>query len=127
MNFSLGGGMRSQHDSPSLFGIHQLARQNRKQPTRSEALLWHSLCGKQLGVRVRRQHPLHPYIVDFFVASHGLVIEVDGSVHEGREAHDAHRTSELERLYGVRVMRIAAELVERDVYAAVALIRAALR
>ena len=118
--------MRSQHDSPSLFGIHQLASLHRKQPTRSEALLWHSLCGKQLGVRVRRQHPLHPYIVDFFIASHRLVIEVDGTVHEGREAEDAHRTRELERLYGVRVIRIAAALVERDVYAAVATIRAAL-
>ncbi len=114
------------NDSPSLFGIHQLASKHRKEPTRSEALLWSRICGKHLGVRVRRQHPLPPYIVDFFIASHRLVIEVDGAVHEGREAHDAHRTRELERLHGVRVIRIAAELVERDVYAAVAAIRATL-
>ena len=115
-------------DSPSLFSIIQLARKHRKAPTLSEALLWRRVCHSQLGVRVRRQHPLYPYIADFYVASHRLVIEVDGAVHAGEEARvrDAHRTSELERLYGVRVLRLSAELVERDVAAAVASIRAAL-
>ena len=69
---------------------------------------------------------LYPYIVDFFVASQRLVVEVDGSVHCGREAFDAKRTAELEALYGVRVMRLPAGLVERDVDAAVDLVRAAL-
>src|SRR5512143_1405443 len=98
------------HDSPSLFSIVQLARQHRKAPTPSEALLWRRLCHKQLGVRVRRQHPLHPYIADFYVASHRLVIEVDGAVHASAEARerDARRSRELGRLYGVRVMRISA-------------------
>ena len=114
------------HDGPSLFSLIPLAREHRKHPTPSEALLWRRLCSKQLGVRVRRQHPLYPYIADFFVASHRLVIEVDGAVHRGREAYDAHRTSELERLYGVRVLRISAELVEQDVEAAVRLVREAL-
>ena len=117
------------HDGPSLFSVMPLARLMRKEPTRSEALLWRRLCGKQLGVRVRRQHPLHPYIADFFIASHKLVIEVDGSVHHDAmaRAKDAKRDAELARMYGVRVMRIEAGLVERDAVAAVALVRAALR
>jgi very-short-patch-repair endonuclease len=100
----------------------------RKNPTASEALLWRRLCGKQLGVRVRRQHVLHPYVADFFVAAYELVVEVDGGVHRTAEARarDAHRDAELGRIYGVRVLRIDAELVETDVFAAVALVRAAL-
>jgi guanylate kinase len=99
----------------------------RKEPTPSERLLWRAVCGKQLGVRVRRQHPMHPYIVDFYVASRRLVVEVDGGVHhdELARARDAVRDAELGRLYGVRVMRIDAALVERNVFAAVALLRAA--
>ena len=127
--------MRS-HDSPSLFSLVPLARSMRKAPTRSEALLWRHLCGKypfgyhearQLGVRVRRQHPLHPYIADFYVPSYKLVVEVDGGIHRALRERDRVRDAELARLYGVRVLRIDAELVERDVYAAVALVRAALR
>jgi len=116
------------HDSPSLFSIIQLARRHRKTPTPSEALLWRRLCHKQLGVRVRRQHPLHPYIADFYVASRRLVIEIDGAAHASAEAkaYDARRTSELERLYAVRVLRLSAELVERDVDAALAIVRTAL-
>jgi very-short-patch-repair endonuclease len=84
---------------------------------------------KQLGVRVRRQHVLHPFVADFYVAAYKLVVEVDGGVHDTPEARarDARRDAELARMYGVRVLRIDAELVERDVYAAVALVRAALR
>ena len=98
----------------------------RKEPTPSERRPWRCVCGKRLGVRVRRQHPLPPFIADFFVASHKLVIEVDGRSHDGAEARDARRDAFLVTTYGVRVLRIDAELVERDVYAALAIIRAAL-
>ncbi|HEX4473875.1 MAG TPA: DUF559 domain-containing protein, partial [Polyangiaceae bacterium] len=116
------------HDNPSLFTIHSFAREMRRNPTRSEALLWRHLCQSQLGVRVRRQHVLYPYVVDFYVSSRRLVIEVDGGVHHSdvARARDAARSSELVRHYSVRVLRIEASLVERDAYAAVARIRAAL-
>ncbi len=113
-------------DSPSLFPITQRAREMRKAPTRSEQLLWRRVCGKQLGVRVRRQHPLHPYIADFFVASYKLVIEIDGGVHAEQVARDAYRDREIARLCGVRVLRISADLVERDIQAVLDIICAAL-
>ena len=124
MNLSLLAFMH-EHNAPSLFTIVQFARQHRKAPTRSEALLWRWLCQKQLGVRVRRQHVLYPYIVDFYVASHRLVIEIDGGIHHSQRELDEARTRELVRLYGVRVLRIDAGLVERSVDAALAIIRAA--
>jgi very-short-patch-repair endonuclease len=91
----------------------------RKAPTRSEALLWAQR-------RVRRQHVLHPCVVDFYVASHRLAIEVDGAIHLFQHEHDRARDGWLARTYGVRVLRIDAELVERDALAAVAIVRAAL-
>jgi very-short-patch-repair endonuclease len=55
----------------------------------------------------------------------GLVVEVDGGVHVGRELDDAER-DRLLRGFGYRVVRVSAELVERDLAAAVAIVRAAL-
>jgi len=98
----------------------------RKAPTRSEALLWAQLRGGKLGVRVRRQHPLWPYVVDFYVPAHRLVIEVDGGIHRFQREHDRLRASFLANTYRVRVLCIDAALVERDVLAAVAIVRAAL-
>lgn len=68
--------------------------------------LWAVLRG--LPVRFRRQRPIGRYIVDFYCAEAGLVIEVDGESHyssEGR-AHDAKHTECLQRL-GLRVLRFS--------------------
>jgi len=55
----------------------------------------------------------------------GLVVEVEGGYHARRRSADASRDRKLRRL-GYRVIRLDAELVLRDLSAAVALIRAAL-
>jgi very-short-patch-repair endonuclease len=109
-----------------LFKLTQFAREMRKAPTRSEALLWAQLRGRKIGPRVRRQHVLHPCIVDFYVASHRLVVEIDGGIHARQRIYDARRDAFLVHTYGVRIVRIYASLVERDVLAAVALVRNAL-
>ena len=44
-----------------------------------------------LGVRFRRQHVIDRFIADFYCAERGLVVEVDGPVHEGRGELDAER------------------------------------
>ena len=98
----------------------------RKAPTKSEALLWAQLRGSKLGVRVRRQHPLHPFVVDFFVCAYRLAIEVDGGIHRWQREHDLARDRYLASTYRVRVLRIDGDLVERDVRAAVAIVCAAL-
>jgi len=125
---SLFASMHLRTDTPSLFILHKFARSMRRKPTRSEALLWAQLRGNKLGVHFRRQHPLWPYVVDFFAPTVKLVVEVDGSAHDSfdAQAHDAHRQAEIERFYDVRFVRVRAELVERDVLAAVAVVRAAL-
>ena len=84
---------------------------------------------RKLGFRVRRQFVLSPYVVDFFVHAHRLVIEVDGGYHDTLEqrAADAHRENELVRLHGVRILRLDAALVEARPAAAVGLVLATVR
>ena len=65
--------------------------------TPAEGLLWRALRSRQLGAKFRRQHPVGPYIADFYSREAGLVIEVDGETHytpEG-EAHDEKRDAYL--------------------------------
>ena len=89
----------------------------------SEALLWNALRDRRfLDIKFRRQHVMHPYIVDFFASALKLVVEVDGGYHADRVAQDAARDLDLVGYYGVRVVRIEAELVERDLPAALRLL-----
>ena len=67
-----------------------------------------------------------PYVVDFLVPEAGLVIEVDGGVHRGREKEDAARDAFL-AAQGLRVLRLDAALVMRELPEAVARVRAAMR
>jgi very-short-patch-repair endonuclease len=98
----------------------------RAAPTVSEEKFWVALSGGQVGVTFRRQVPVgHGFIVDFLAPSLKLVVEVDGSAHEHRRRADARRDEKLRRL-GYRVLRLEAEVVVRDLAAAVALVKAAL-
>jgi very-short-patch-repair endonuclease len=84
--------------------------------TLPEVILWQELRGGKLnGLRFRRQHPVGPYILDFYLPSARLAIEVDGSVHSTSDQakHDALRTAWLAKR-GVRVLRIAASDVLSD-------------
>jgi len=75
----------------------------RKHPTPAEHILWQEFRARRRGYKVRRQHPmLHKYIVDFYVASARLVIEVDGNGHTFEK--DEPRTCDLIQS-GVRVIR----------------------
>jgi len=84
-----------------------IARGLRRRPTDDESKLWRHLRGRRFSdVKFRRQHPIGPYIVDFFCVEANLAIELDGGGHGHAEkvAEDAHRTLELHRL-GARVLR----------------------
>ena len=60
------------------------AKNLRKSMTKEERHLWYD-CLKQLPVTVHRQKVLGNYIVDFYIASHKIVIELDGSQHYQEE------------------------------------------
>ena len=79
--------------------------------TPAEKRLWSRLRREQLtGLHIRRQHPLGPFIVDFFHATSCTVIELDGDVHAQPEQveHDRRRTAWLTER-GYRVLRFTNE------------------
>ena len=82
------------------------ARENRKEQTPAELLLWEHLRGDQLGVDFRRQHIISDYIADFACLDRMLIVEVDGAYHAERDQaeDDEVRTEHLEQL-GFRVIR----------------------
>ena len=95
--------------------VHR-ARQLRREMTLPEVLLWRDLRRGQLdGLLFRRQHPIGPYVLDFFCPAQALAVEVDGAVHdiEGQAAHDGRRDLWLARR-GVRVLRFRAADVWSD-------------
>jgi very-short-patch-repair endonuclease len=86
------------------------ARSLRRAMTLPEVLLWQDLRGcRCAGLRFRRQHPIGPYILDFYCAEMRLAVEVDGAAHdhEGQARHDARRDAWLAQR-DIRVMRLAA-------------------
>ena len=95
--------------------------------TASEVLLWASLRRNRLGYHFRRQHVMGAFIVDFVCLTRKLVVEVDGGIHrEPRVAFaDRRRQDALESL-GLRVLRVSARDVERELPAVLARIRQAL-
>ncbi len=79
------------------------AKTLRRKMTDAEQALWFRLRGGRLdGWKFRRQHPIPPYIVDFYCMETRLVVELDGSQH-GADV-DAARTATLEK-QGLQVLR----------------------
>ena len=58
------------------------AKTLRRNQTEAEKLLWSRLRNRQMeNLKFRRQHPITPYIVDFFCEEQKLIIEADGGQH----------------------------------------------
>ena len=92
--------------------VHQ-ARRLRRAMSAPEVTLWTYLRTKPDGLKFRRQHPLGPFVFDFFCASAALAIEVDGMAHE---MGDNPRRDELRNRWaadrGIKVMRFRADDVQ---------------
>jgi very-short-patch-repair endonuclease len=84
--------------------------------TLPEVILWQELRrGSLKQLRFRRQHPVGPYILDFFCSAARLAIEIDGTVHHNdqQSEHDARRDRWLTK-ESIRVLRIAAADILSD-------------
>ena len=75
------------------------AKQMRQNMPDAEFRLWCELRNRGVGgLRFRRQHPMGPFIVDFFCPEKKLIVEVDGEQHafEPNRRADVKRTRWLE-------------------------------
>ena len=104
---------------------YERARRLRRTLTPPEARLWRCLKGDKLGgLGFRKQHPIGPFILDFYCAAAKLAVEVDGAIH-GTEAqifHDRRRTAWLGGK-GLRVIRIRALDIRDDLDGVLGFIR----
>lgn len=82
----------------------KLANRLRSRPTRSEIQMRKLL--RELGFRFCFQHAIGGYVGDYVFIDRKLIVEVDGSSHEGREAYDTRRDFHLRDGYGYRTLRI---------------------
>ena len=108
------------NDEPRM-PIRNFARQLRRTSTDAERRLWRALRHRQLrGFKFRRQHPVPPYVLDFYCVGLKLCIELDGGGHldEKLRSHDQRRSAFL-REKGIKVIRIANDEVMKDVDALV--------
>ncbi len=91
------------------------AKEMRKNPTKAEAKLWEVLRKGDFVYKFRRQHPIYKYIVDFVCLDKGLIIEVDGEIHQHQLDKDAERQLQLEAKKGFKVLRFSNEEVFKDI------------
>ena len=101
-----------------------LARHLRRAQTEAEARLWHFLRASRLmAYKFRRQHPVPPYVVDFYCDTAKVAVELDGSQHS--ETTDGQRTQFL-AAQGIKVLRYWDHEALNDTEAVLASILAAI-
>ncbi len=90
------------------------SRSLRKGYILSEVIFWKQVRNKEFHrIDFDRQRIIGNYIVDFYVKSLGLVIEIDGSSHDDKEEYDEKRQNFLESLH-LKVFRISDFRVKND-------------
>jgi very-short-patch-repair endonuclease len=103
------------HQDPILQRkLKTIARQMRHEPTPAEAILWQRLRDRQCsGLKFHRQYSIGRFIVDFFCSRAGLIVEVDGDVHQQQIEADLEREQILTGL-GFHVIRFTnAQVLEQ--------------
>jgi len=97
---------KNYYELPYNSVLKERANELRKYSTLSEVLFWNKIKNKQFkSLDFDRQKIIGNYIVDFYCASCGVVIEIDGTSHDGKEEYDAIRDEYLKSLL-LNVIRI---------------------
>jgi very-short-patch-repair endonuclease len=89
----------------------------RREMSLPEVLLWKAIKGRALNrLHFRKQHPMGPYVLDFYCDAEKLAVEVDGRAHGfgDRPRGDERRDAWL-RNHGITTLRLPASLMLRDV------------
>jgi very-short-patch-repair endonuclease len=103
----------------------QRAKEMRRNMTPAERRLWTELRANRLdGFHFRRQQIIDGFIVDFYCHAAGLVVEVDGALHDKQAEYDDER-DRLLAARGLQVLRFRNREVLRELKGVLARIRAA--
>ena len=82
-------------------------------PLRNNSTLKKDLTGKFYGINFNRQKIIGSYIVDFYVPSLSLVIEIDGWSHRYKEEYDKERDNYLKAI-GLNIFKIPDIEIKRN-------------
>ncbi len=97
-------------DSKNWHLLIDNAKKMRSNPTKAEKILWEQLRAHRSDFKIRRQHIIDKFIVDFVCLSRMTVIEVDGDIHDLKKEEDEQRTAILNEC-GFTVIRFSNEEV----------------
>jgi len=82
------------------------ARKLRKRGNLAEVVFWKEVSKNKFhSIDFDRQRVIGNYIVDFYIKTLGVVIEIDGESHNGKEEYDEKREAFLIS-YGLEVFRV---------------------
>ena len=94
--------------------LKKLLSGKRKAGILSEVLFWKQVRARSFHkIDFDRQRIIGNYIVDFYVKTLGLVVEIDGNSHDFKEEYDEIRQKFLENL-GLKVFRVSDFRVKHD-------------
>jgi len=83
----------------------KVSRRLRRDMTAAENEFWSIVRNRKLcGLKFRRQQVIDGFIVDFFCDEHGLIIEIDGGVHQNEEQYKYDK--ERDKVITLRNLRI---------------------
>ncbi|MEO8852194.1 MAG: methylmalonyl-CoA mutase family protein, partial [Ginsengibacter sp.] len=90
--------------------LKQFAIDQKANPTVAEKILWERLRDRKEGFKFRRHYIIDKYIADFVCLQKGVVIEIDGNIHQLPEVkeNDEIRTARLND-FGFEVLRFRNE------------------
>ncbi len=97
-------------------GMLKHSREMRSNPTEAEEMFWEAVRHDKLGVRFRRQYRMGVHIVDFYIPSFNIAVELDGGYHktEAQAKQDEERTAYLGEVFGAHVLRFENDHILKD-------------
>ncbi|WP_316832462.1 endonuclease domain-containing protein [Pedobacter aquatilis] len=106
--------LKSIDNLPYQLRLKERAKQLRQARNLPEVLFWMQVTkGNFHKIDFDRQKIIGNYIVDFYVKSLGLIIEIDGSSHDDKELYDKNREQYF-MLLGLKVYRITVDDVMKN-------------
>ena len=108
---------------PKFVARVSTARTLRRDSTPTEILLWQHLRACKRGTPFRRQHPMGPFILDFYAPEVRLAIELDGSIHnlEQQQEYDHFREEMIER-HEIDFLRVTNREVRENIHGVLSVI-----
>jgi len=108
----------------NIFELGDRRRELRKKATLQEKLLWEKLRNRKIGFKFKRQYSIGGYILDFYCAEKRLIVELDGEVHNTKEAveYDEVRDRYFSEL-GYKTVRFLNKEIDDDIEKVISMIK----